>query len=147
MKKGIIITTAALLCLALAAPPAGAGAKQRHRWEGVAIGVGAAILGHALIHGHRAHRYHAPYAGGGRVIVHGRGTCAPPPRYYRSHRRAPCPPSRGHWESRRTWVPPVHEKVWNPGHFDSRHRWVPGGWVSVVKEPGYWSEERVWVRN
>ena len=57
-----------------------AGSKQRHRWEGVAIGVGAAIVGSALInhpiygydggsalivssHYRQSHRKHRGYAG------------------------------------------------------------------------------------
>lgn len=42
----VVLTTA--LCVSLMVTSAWAGPKQRYRWEGVAIGVGAAILGNAL---------------------------------------------------------------------------------------------------
>lgn len=140
MKKTIAIFVAVCLTLALAAPAAWAGPKQRHRWEGVAIGMGAAILGGALIN---AHRYPpACNRGGSTVIIRGETRIDPPPRYpVRRHDR------RGHWETRRVWVSPAYERVWNPGHYDRGHRWVPGGWIEVVKEPGYWKEERIWVSN
>ena len=43
----VMLTT--VLCLSLMVTSAWAGPKQRYRWEGVAIGLGAAILGNALI--------------------------------------------------------------------------------------------------
>lgn len=51
----------------------------------------------------------------------------------------------GYWETRKVWVPPVYERVWNPGHYNSRHKWVPGQWISIEKEPGRWVTEKVWV--
>lgn len=143
MKKILWIGLLAIFCAAASAPTAWAGAKQRHRWEGVAIGVGAAILGHAIIQQH--HRAYAhPYRGGGTVIIErNNDRCDYPRRRYRRHHRAR--PARGHWENRRMWVSPVYEKVWNPGHYDVDQRWVPGQWIEVVKEPGYWVEKREWI--
>ena len=40
MKKLLVILTATVVCIALSVPSALAGSKQRHRWEGVAIGLG-----------------------------------------------------------------------------------------------------------
>jgi hypothetical protein len=56
-KNGLIIT-ATVLSISLAGASAWAGSKQQHRWEGVAIGVGAAIAVSALIHHHDP--YHQP---------------------------------------------------------------------------------------
>lgn len=106
-----------------------AGSKQRHRWEGVAIGIGAVILGKALIDG----------------IHHSRASVyAPPARPLPSkhhYRERPA----GHWETRREWVPPQYEKVWNPGHYDDYGRWVAGRWIQIEVEQGYWVEKDVWV--
>lgn len=114
----------------LLAPPALAGNKQRHRWEGVAIGVGAAILGHAIIQSHRAEPQHP--------VVY-----APPQPIYRHY---PGPgPRHGHWESRRIWVPPSYETVWNPGHYNPKGHWVPGHWITIQTTGGHWTHERVWV--
>ena len=43
----VLVTT--ILCVYFLVTSAWAGPKQRYRWEGVAIGVGAAILGSALV--------------------------------------------------------------------------------------------------
>jgi hypothetical protein len=134
MKKAAISLFVAAALLMLAASPASAGDKQRHRWEGVAIGVGAAILGHAILSDFRDRECRAPEP----VHVYKRG---------RWHRHPGPPPtySRGHWEIRKVWVPPVCEKVWNPGHYDRCGDWVPGRWITLEKSPGYWTKERVWV--
>jgi hypothetical protein len=143
MKKYLTIGLLTLFCVAMLTPQAWAGAKQRHRWKGVAIGVGAAILGHALIHGPSPHyRDYRPHRGGGTVIIReGRDRCDYPERRYRRHRHSR--PARG-WDSQRIWISPVYEKVWNPGHYDVNQRWVPGRWIKVVKEPGHWAEKRRW---
>ena len=134
MKKFLTLMTAVALSLMILIPSANAGSPQSHRWEGLAIGVGAAILGSALLNHHVAASAPAP------------GVYAPPAPEYRRHRSyRHRPRSRGHWEIRKTWVAPVYEKVWNPGHFNPRGRWVKGGWIQVEREPGYWEEERIWV--
>jgi len=130
MKKLMISIVATLVCFSLLTVPASAGSKQRHRWEGLAIGVGAAILGSALLNSHNnavsneTASYETPVP--------------PPPRY--------CPPRpRGHWEIRRIWVPPTFKRVWNPAHYNHRRERVPGGWIKIISEPGYWTQDRVWV--
>lgn len=47
-KKLSIVMFTTILCLSFMVTSAWAGPKQRYRWEGVAIGMGAAILGNAL---------------------------------------------------------------------------------------------------
>ncbi|MBS3756180.1 MAG: hypothetical protein KGY56_10835 [Desulfobacterales bacterium] len=134
MKK-IFISLFVVVCLvSFASTPAFAGDKQRHRWEGVAIGVGAAILGHAILSSARDD-------GAARVTVshrdyrdrHHRDRCSRAPRH-----------SRGHWVVQKTWVPPICERTWNPGHYTRHGRWVPGRWITIEKRPGYWVEKKVW---
>lgn len=57
-RNGLIITVTAVVSICLASTSAWAGSVQQHRWEGVAIGVGAVILGSALIN-HHGHYHHA----------------------------------------------------------------------------------------
>jgi len=59
IKNIIIILLATTMILSLAVSSAWAGNVQRNRWEGVAIGIGAAFLGHALFYSHY-HRRPAP---------------------------------------------------------------------------------------
>lgn len=159
MKKAGIIIIGLIVCMMLTVPSALAGSKQRHRWEGVAIGVGAAVLGGALLgvppvvaptHSrvsvrvgtdrprYRHERYH-----------HSKVECSVKydRRYHGRHhdscRRNCC----GYWEVRKVWVPPVYERVWNPGHFNRRNEWVHGKWIRIEKESGYYRSERVWVSS
>lgn len=57
IRNGFIAAAAVSATLVFAYPSAWAGSPQQHRWEGVAIGVGAAILGSALIYHHGIHIY------------------------------------------------------------------------------------------
>ncbi len=136
MKKLSVCFIVFVLCFTLSATSAWAGSKQRHRWEGVAIGVGAAILGHALSNNHQRHAP-APM-----VVREPRYYPAPPlPSHHRKHRR------HGHWEYRKVWVAPKYEKVWNPAHYNKHKKWVNGRWIEIEVEPGYWVKEKVWVSN
>jgi hypothetical protein len=36
--------------------------------------------------------------------------------------------------SRRIWVPPVYNKVWNPAHYNRKGRWVPGRRIEIERE-------------
>jgi len=119
----LFLTT--VLCFSLLAPSAQAGSRQRDRWKGIAIGVGAAILGGALIHQYRQHRRATPEV----VYRH-------PPQRVRYH-------NPGHWETKRIWVPSETEKVWREGHYDRYGRWYPGYWEKK-RLPGYWIEKKVW---
>ena len=126
--KWMMTLMALVIGIVVVASPVSAGSKQRHRWEGVAIGVGAAILGHALYQ-HHHNAMSAP--------------TAPAP----SYRRDIPPQHHGHWEWQDSWVSPTYEKVWNPGHYNRKGRWVPGHWIEVQTSEGYWTKERVWVAD
>ena len=132
MKAKAILTAALLVTFALfvmAPNDSWAGSTQRHRWEGVAIGVGAAIIGSALINSlHQSSAYAEP---------------APATAYHPDYEGRPAP--RGHWTIEKAWIEPVTRKEWNPGHYNRRGRWVPGEWIQIEVEPGYWVERKVWV--
>ncbi len=128
-KKLLTCLVIAGFAIALVSSSALAGSKQRHRWEGVAIGVGAAMLGHAIFRSHQAQsQAQAVYV---------------EPERYRHDRRPE--PRHGHWEWRKSWVSPTFEKVWNPGHYNRRGHWVSGHWIEVKTTDGHWAQERVWV--
>ncbi len=132
MKKrsvSVLILVSALI-IVFVAHSAWAGSPQSHRWEGVAIGIGAAILGSALYQHHKSLSYRQPEP------------CPAPVRPYPSARIRP---KWGHWEWRREWVPATYKEVWNPGHYDDRGVWIEGHWIEIVDKPGYWTEKKVWV--
>jgi len=130
MKKIIILFIAMIFFLSLSVSSASAGSKQRHRWQGVAIGLGAAILGHAIINNNQCDS--SPE----RVVVIDRDTHRH--RYSNCHRR-------GHWEIRKTWVDSICRKVWNPAHYNQYNQWVSGQYIYIEREPGYWAKEQIWV--
>jgi hypothetical protein len=116
---------AAVLIVMFICPSAWAGRGHHHHvGKGVAIGVGAAILGAALLAPH-VYAYAPPT-----VVV-----------------QAPPPPPSGHWETRDVWVPGSSERVWNPAHYTRRGEWVPGRWIEIERSPGYYRQERVWVEQ
>jgi hypothetical protein len=128
MKKIIILSIAMIFLLSLSVPSALAGSKQRYRWQGVAIGLGAAILGNTIIN---SNQYDLPPE---RVVVIDRDIHHP---RYSSQRH------RGYWEVRKIWVEPRCERVWNPAHYNEYHQWVNGRYITIETEPGYWAQERV----
>ena len=137
----------------IASTPAAAGSRERGRFEGFALGLGAAFLGHSLMHHYRTHQhykapidrhpprrhhhhpkhYHHRHHGYHKPPVHRHG-----PRRHFQHRR-------GHWEFQRVWVPPTYKKVWQPGYYNRRGRWIPGCWVKEPVSRGYWEKRKVWV--
>ena len=130
MKTKSIISSAivAMLLIGITAVPAAAGDRERGRFEGFALGLGAAVLGHTLMQ-------HPSYQPGGHYN-------APVDR----HRPGPDFHHRsGHWELQRVWVPPAFKKVWKSGHRGPRGRWVPGCWVKVPVSGGHWDKRKVWV--
>jgi hypothetical protein len=131
-KKLLISLVIAAFGIALVSSSALAGSKQRHRWEGVAIGVGAAILGQAIFQAHRG----VPQP----QVVY----VEPEPVYRYEHGPQY---RRGHWAWQQIWVPPTHERIWNPGHYNRYGHWVAGHWIEVESRAGYWTRQRVWVAN
>ena len=126
MKKNkfFIALFATILCITFLAPSAWAGKKQRYRWQGAAIALGAAILGNA---------------------IYNNRDFGPSPS---THNYSPPPPRRhGHWEIRRVRVRPSYERVWNQGHYNRRGRWIRGHRTRILKEPGHSFEKRVWVNH
>jgi len=127
MKTKTVITVSLLaVFVSFTAIPssAWAGSPRSHRMEGVAIGIGAAIIGTALISAYQ----HANQ---------------PAEVHYYYHPEPPAP--AGYWETQQEWVPPEYRKQWNPGHYDRRGRWTAGRWIQIETRPGYWMEKRVWV--
>lgn len=125
-KNLLIVVLTAVFLVSFLSAPAWARSPQHYRWEGVAIGVGAAILGSALLN----NMYCQPYS-------------SPQP----AHAYTPPPPPRisGHWEMRSVWVPATEKRVWNPAHYAHNGKWVRGKWIKVVERPGHWTKERVWI--
>ncbi|GEM_PF-237537 len=137
-KRLLLVCVVGIFAISAAAPSAWAGSAQRYRWEGVAIGVGAAIVGSALLAQYASPRYE-------RTTVYENVYYTPPRRHHRHHWRRWHHRRHGYWESRRVWVPPVYERTWNPGHYNHRRCWVPGHWIRILKSEGYFTHERVWV--
>ncbi|MBF0376444.1 MAG: hypothetical protein HQK72_03070 [Desulfamplus sp.] len=54
---------------------------------------------------------------------------------------------RGYWSVERVWVPPIYRQRWNPGHYSRRGHWIPGGYDRVIIREGYWETKRIWVSN
>ena len=124
LRKRFFIPAVTLIGISLVASTAMAGSKQQHRWEGVAIGIGAAVLGHAIYQAHRSEASHTE------VVYVTPGPDRPRHAGPRRH--------RGRWEWRKTWMPPVYEQVWNPGHYDRHGIWAPGQWIEVNTTDGDW---------
>ncbi len=130
-KSFLVFVFIALFTVSLLSAPAQAGSAQRYRWEGVAIGIGAAILGSVLLHHNRQDAYYGRHRHGSEY-----GSYHPRQRY-----------RSGHWDVRKEWVPPTYRRVRNPGHYNQYDEWVPGGWIVIVDRPGYWTKTRVWVAH
>jgi hypothetical protein len=127
-QKLIVTGIIALSIILTSTSSSWAGSAHDHRMEGLAWGIGAAILGKVILDYHRDQP----------PVV------APAPRPAVHAQRVP-DHSAGRWEVRREWVPARYKKVWNPGHFNHRGQWVRGCWLRVRAEPGYWREKEVWV--
>ncbi len=132
-KRAIAITMSlAILSMFLSVPASSwAGSPQSHRWEGVAIGIGAAIIGGAMLKAYHDAPAQVPQRREAAVRVH-----------YR-----PAPQPSGYWQIQKQWVPPTYQKVWYPSN-SKRHghgRGAPGQWVLTEVRPGYWVQTQVWV--
>ena len=94
-RNGLTATLTIIIGLGLMSTPVLASSKQHHRWEGVAIGVGAAIAAGALIKHYKqgpgeivpvgaAYHLGKPH----RYMTRHRGTCTPRYRYHQRHRHS-----------------------------------------------------------
>ena len=119
-KSLIIILITIVLSLSLIVSSAWAGSKQRHRWEGVAIGIGAAVVGSALLHNYSPPPPKVVYRYGPHRPLH----------YYPPRHRGYY--NRGHYKGRRGRVSPG-KKTWNPGHYNRKGYWVPGKWIVIER--------------
>lgn len=125
MKKLIILFMVMIFSLVLSVNTvfAGHGCNgSNYYWQAAAIGLGAGILGSVIASSCQPERV---------TVVEHHTYYEPPP-----------PPPPRYCETRRVWVPPVKETVWNPGHYEY-DRWVPGQYITIEREPGYWAEEQV----
>ena len=139
-KNKHTVAAVAIVSLCLASTPTWAGSKQQHRWEGIVIGVGAAIVGSAIIKYH-GHVYHPPapvrYYHGHRGTYHGPINCYRHgkhryrgPHWYGKHHH------RGHGHFRRYHNRGYHGYQHSPRsdwkrnrHFNSPHRGYHDGFV------------------
>ena len=128
-KNLLVVLLIPILLTAFMSTPTWAGNLQRNRWEGFAIGVGAAILGNALLKSFRHSDPAPPYTRHDRPIDY-----APHPVKH-----------RGHWVVRKVWVPPKFEEAWNPEHYNRHGQWFPGQWITIKRATGYWIQKRIWV--
>ena len=132
-KSLFILTLVTVFSFVFLTPQAQAGPQERYRWEGVAIGIGAAIIGTAILKAQIDSR-------NDRHVVHRAPARVQPRVVHKPH------PAPGRWEIQKEWVPPTYKRVWNPAHYDHRGKWVPGQWIEVVDQPGHWVERKVWAR-
>ena len=133
MKKLTILILTGLVSISLINSLAFAGSKQRHRWQGVAIGVGTAILG-TMIYNELQNNHTS--IGSEKIIQHKTTV-------YHNNRSC-C--SGGHWEINEIWISATYRKIWKAGHYSHRKgRWVPGRWKKHIDIPGHWEEKRMWV--
>lgn len=121
-RKFFIIGIAAVLSICFAGQSAWAGSKQRHRWEGIAIGLGAAMVGSALIHNQGGRPHYGPVPGFSFYYREGQRYRAPRhgkyrhhnPRHYRyGHRHHPRHyrhPGVHQHRSRGHMAPPRHDR-------------------------------------
>ena len=137
MKKRSIslIVIIAVLSIIMITNLALAGSAQHNRWKGVAIGLGAAIIGSAI---YKQYKNQPSQAYSNQCPKYHRYGYHPHPPAYNRH---------GFWEIQKEWIPPTYKEVWNPGHYDDRGRWAEGHWIKIIDEPGYWVEKRVWIVN
>ena len=130
MKRWFVLGLVLILLLTLSSF-ALAGDRQRGRWEGVAIGLGAVTLYNFFQYGQFS------------PVILPHGAYGKPIHPY-SAPAAVRPPS-GHWEIRRIWIPESREKVWIPGHY--RHGYWVKGHYEVRVHPGHYVERKLWVEG
>jgi hypothetical protein len=130
-KKIVTTLLIAIFAIFAVASTSLAGDAHHYRMEGLAWGIGAAILGKVLLDQHRNQ--------------YGTAAPAPQPAVIENHYYQSPPEPAGHWETSRQWVPPTYKNVWNPGHYNRGGHWMRGHWIQMEDQPGYWQERNVWV--
>ena len=127
MKKFIVITIIILIILFIlfGQKQSEAGSSQQYRWEGVIIGLGAAILGGAVISQHNSYyrNRHRPYP--------------------RNHYQPPSHHPPQHECIVPFWVPARYRYTWVDGRYDHHGNWKPGRWAKWTVRPGYWQERNI----
>ena len=136
-KSLFVVLMAGIFSFTIPTSSAHAENIQRNRWEGIAIGLGTAIIGNALLN---HHQYQQPVSQPRTPPIPESGHIPYRDSYNRNHHHR-----HGYWEIREQWVSPMYKEVWNPGHYTHRGQWVPGQWIDIEDEPGYWIKTRVWV--
>jgi len=109
-KKNLIIVFLAMgFTLSFISPSAWAGSPQQYRWEGIAIGVGAAILGGALVN---ACIYPCPAPRAvSRYPFSPRYGYYYPPRHHGEH-----------WKARKRWRPYPYKETRHQGRYQGHGR-------------------------
>jgi len=136
-KRSLLIILATTLSLTLIGNSVWAGSAQRNRMKGIAIGLGAAIIGSAILTHHKEHTYRPQEQRHDKSPRHNRHKQLNKYSKYR----------RGNWEVKKGWIPPRYKEVWNPGHYNPRGEWVDGHRIKIVAKPGYWTKKREWVAS
>ncbi len=135
-RRDLFITVVvSVLLISLFSQPTFAKSPQRYRWEGAIIGLGAAILGGAILHDNRYSRYGQHYPRPQHHTRYDRHR----PRHYQRYGYRPCE----YYDYERFWVPPIYNRLWRPGRYNQYERWLPGRWKKRMIRPGHWEERRV----
>lgn len=109
IRKRVLAAVAIIMGILFTTTSGWAGSKQRYRWEGVAIGVGAAVLGGALLSGCVGVPYAAPPVAVSLNYVE----YDPPEQYHHYYR--PEKVHRHHYRHRPEWRK-HHHKHHHRGH-------------------------------
>ena len=136
-----ITVVVSVLLISLFSQPVWAKNQQRYRWEGMAIGLGAALLGSAIIHDNRNSIYGRYYPRPQHHPRYDRHYPRPQhrPRHYQRYGYRPCE----YYDYERFWVPPTYRRAWKPGRYDQWGRRISGRWKKRMIRPGHWEERRV----
>lgn len=129
-KRLLLIILVTALSLTLTTNSTWAGNTRHNRMKGIAIGLGAAIIGSIILSDikQKDYRYQE--------------ICSVKPRHNKGSKYR-----NGYWGIKKKWVPPTYKRVWIPGNYNSRGGWVKARWVKKVVKPGYWTRKRVWVAS
>lgn len=148
MNRNLLFIFTIIFVYSLSVLPSEAQARSANGsdFEGVAIGIGGAIVGNEAI------QHQWQYASRKHSRRHGPGYGYRPPRHhrrhygyrssrrygpgygYRGHRRYG---HRGYWWMEKRYAPHFYKKAWNPGHYNRYGQWIPGHWVVIKDRSNY----------